>query len=127
MKKVIKLKKDSIDNKVGQIISELRKTCNKTQADLARSMSVSTSTISHYEQGVTPPSLSQLCAFADYFGVNLDYLAGRCDFSQEYAVLKSTFWDDMTYSELLDEISKLPREKKAFLYKTLLLLKSGNL
>ena len=106
---------------------QLRKSFNRTQAQLAKELNVSTSTISHYEQGVTPPSLSQLCIFADYFHVNLDYLAGRCNFSNEYNILKKPFYGDMTYSSLLDTISSLPKNKKAYLYKTIELLCNGDL
>ena len=58
-------------------IVELRERKGISQADLARQIHVSRSSISEYEKGITQPSMAVLLLLADYFEVSLDYLLGR--------------------------------------------------
>lgn len=52
----------------------------KTQQEVAKETSISYSTYRRYErQGGTEPTLSDAARLADFFGVSLDYLAGRTD------------------------------------------------
>jgi len=57
------------------------KTCRKrrheNQETIAVNCKLAYSTYRRYELGEREPTLSTLCAFADYFGVTLDQLAGR--------------------------------------------------
>lgn len=47
------------------------------QRDVADQLHIDRSTYSYYERGKTNPPLDILIKLADYFGVSLDYLAGR--------------------------------------------------
>ena len=47
------------------------------QRDVAHQLHIDRSTYSYYERGKTNPPLDILIKLADYFGVSLDYLAGR--------------------------------------------------
>lgn len=55
-------------------IKELRKKKGLTQIQLANVMHVSQGTISAYEAGTVQIDQETLKAFADYFGVSIDYL-----------------------------------------------------
>ena len=61
--------------------SENLKTCRKrrhvSQEIVAVNCKIAYGTYRRYELGEREPTLSTLCAFADYFGVTLDQLAGR--------------------------------------------------
>ena len=61
--------------------SENLKACRKhrhvSQEVVAVHCGIAYGTYRRYELGEREPSLSTFCAFADYFGVTLDQLAGR--------------------------------------------------
>ncbi|RRJ63590.1 XRE family transcriptional regulator [Paenibacillus oralis] len=50
-----------------------------SQQDIASSLRVDRTIVSHWERGTRVPSLEVACALADYFDVSLDYLVGRSD------------------------------------------------
>ena len=62
-------------------LTMLRKIKNVGQKVLASCLKVSVGTISNYENGVHQPDLNTLCKLAEYYGVTIDYLAGRNDHS----------------------------------------------
>ncbi|MBQ7770698.1 MAG: helix-turn-helix transcriptional regulator, partial [Clostridia bacterium] len=47
------------------------------QGELAKVLSVSLKTVSHWETGYTEPSVAQLIRLADYFEISIDELVGR--------------------------------------------------
>ena len=55
----------------------LRKTNKIDQSTLAKMLSVSTKTVSHWETSYTEPSISQLILLANFFDVSVDELIGR--------------------------------------------------
>lgn len=58
-------------------LTDLRKKEGLLQRDVADALHVVRCTYSYYERGKTNPPLDILIKLADYFGVSLDYLAGR--------------------------------------------------
>ena len=60
-------------------LKELRKERKETQAQTAEATGILTRQYQRYESGENEPTFKDLCAFADHFGVTLDYLAGRTD------------------------------------------------
>lgn len=62
---------------VGKKINELRKKNNMSQEELASKLFVSSRAIIKWESGETEPSITNLNAIADIFGVTTDYLLGR--------------------------------------------------
>lgn len=50
-----------------------------TQEDTAHELGIRYSTYCRYEHGGTEPTISGAARMADFFGVSLDYLAGRSD------------------------------------------------
>ena len=62
-----------------QRILHLKTARNLLQKDIAAEIGVSLRAYQYYEKGQKEPTLSVLCALADYFDVSLDYLVGRSD------------------------------------------------
>lgn len=58
-------------------LKELRKSKNISQLKLAIDLNMNQNSISRYENGVREADYSTLIAFADYFGVSVDYLLER--------------------------------------------------
>lgn len=48
-----------------------------TQQALSDKLQITRANLSRYEAGINIPPLDVLCKYADFFGVTLDYLAGR--------------------------------------------------
>ena len=62
---------------VGQVIRQLRKEKNMSQADLAYATGLSKGAISMYELDERRPKIETLEVLADYFNVDMNYLTGR--------------------------------------------------
>ncbi|MFF2889043.1 helix-turn-helix domain-containing protein [Paenibacillus sp. NPDC057967] len=50
-----------------------------SQQDIATSLGVDRTIVSHWERGTRIPSLEVACDLAEYFDVSLDYLVGRSE------------------------------------------------
>ena len=50
-----------------------------SQRDCAEKLQISPRTCAYYEAGEREPQLSVLVRIADFYGVSIDYLAGRTD------------------------------------------------
>ncbi len=111
------------DNMFGAYLSELRKENGYTQKEFGKIFHLSESSIAHYEQGRAFPDISIIIQIANYFDVNIDYLFGRCHCKLKYNELEKPFICNMTYSDLVNAISDLPKDKKKYLYDTILMLK----
>ena len=64
----------------------LRKQNNKTQAEIAKLLSITSAGYNNYEKKKTEPSIDILVKLADYYNVTLDYLVGR-EFNNEFGYL----------------------------------------
>ena len=62
---------------VGQVIRQLRKEKNMSQADLAYATGLSKGAISMYELDERRPKIETLEVLADYFNVDMNFLTGR--------------------------------------------------
>ena len=60
-------------------LRELRTKHRISQVKLAMDLNMNQNSISRYETGEREADYETLIAFADYFGVSLDYLLGRTD------------------------------------------------
>ena len=73
---------------LGARIASLRQICGLSQAELARRLHISPSTVGMYEQGRREPSVDTLVALSRIFGVSLDYLlSGQPDTIRDVAAL----------------------------------------
>ena len=57
----------------------LRKQVGQTQNDVSKELKIALRAYQNYEYGTAEPRLSTLVKLADFYGVSLDYLAGRRD------------------------------------------------
>lgn len=62
-----------------QRLRELRDKRGLSQQAVADFCQLSKSTVANYERGRRTPSITDAVILADFFGVSLDYLAGRSD------------------------------------------------
>lgn len=60
-------------------LTTLRKQGEKTQNDVSKELKIALRAYQNYEYGTAEPRLSTLVKLADFYGVSLDYLAGRRD------------------------------------------------
>lgn len=60
-------------------IRELREDADISQPKAAKLFYVSKNTYIRYETGVTEPPFSFMIRLADFYGVSLDWIAGRSD------------------------------------------------
>ena len=58
---------------------QLRKERGLSQATAAKEIKAAPRAYQNYEYGTAEPRLSTLIRIADFYGVTLDYLAGRTD------------------------------------------------
>ena len=68
---------------LGERIATFRKRAGISQAELAKRINVSTSTIGMYEQGRREPSIEVLIALSEEFNVTIDVLVKSNDVSAE--------------------------------------------
>ena len=66
-------------SKFSQRLILLRKQRRQSQLAVAKELQIALRGYQSYEYGKAEPRLSTLIKLADYFGVSLDYLAGRSD------------------------------------------------
>jgi len=60
-------------------LATLRKERGLTQKQVYTAVGMSMTGYQRYEYGTREPAYQKLLALADFFGVSLDYLAGRTD------------------------------------------------
>lgn len=58
----------------GERLKRLRQKQRLTQTGLALRAGIANNCVSNYERSVCEPSVTNLCALADVFGVSMDYL-----------------------------------------------------
>lgn len=78
-------------------LKELRKDKDLSQAELAKKLNVSKSTISMLEVGSRKPSWELMEQIADFFNVDLDYLLGKEE--------QSRFFMDYSMYTVVNELS----------------------
>lgn len=69
-----------------QRIRDLREDADKTQLEIAEYLGTTAQYYGKYEKGERELPFSRAIQLADYYGVSLDYLAGRCKHKQEMSV-----------------------------------------
>ena len=96
----------------GELLAELRQDKGLTQKQLGRVLSVSTGTISNYENGVHYPDLEKLVALADYFQVSTDYLLGRENSTRTVHISEAKELQDERIIRLIHRYSQLPKDRQ---------------
>lgn len=96
----------------GELLAELRQDRRLTQKELAQIIFVTDGTISNYENGVHLPDVDKLISLADFFGVTVDYLLGRCSSSLSPDVFDEPVIGKKTAGELIRDIREMTSERK---------------
>ena len=96
----------------GELLAELRQDKGLTQKQLGRVLSVSTGTISNYENGVHYPDLEKLVVLADYFQVSTDYLLGRENSTRTVHISEAKELQDERIIRLIHRYSQLPKDRQ---------------
>ena len=96
----------------GELLAELRQDKGLTQKQLGRVLSVSTGTISNYENGVHYPDLEKLVQLADYFQVSTDYLLGRENSARTVHISEAKELQDERIIRLIHRYSQLPKDRQ---------------
>jgi transcriptional regulator with XRE-family HTH domain len=87
-------------NKIGQILRELRKSRQMTQADVSNLIQTDRSNVANYEKGRRLPPINTAIVIAQFFNVSLDYLIlGKKSKSNNFFTDK----EDETYKTLMAE------------------------
>ena len=63
---------------IAKTLINLREVNFLTQTDIAHHLHLSSSTISHYEKGITVPPTEIIFRLAEFYDVTTDYILGRC-------------------------------------------------
>lgn len=69
-------------------LRQLRQSVGLSQAEFAKQVGTTKSSINMYERGEREPNLDRLETFADYFNVDMDYLLGKSDVPNKWANTK---------------------------------------
>jgi transcriptional regulator with XRE-family HTH domain len=81
-------------------------------AEVSRATGISNMTLSDWKRGISTPKTDKLQKIADFFGVSLDYLTGRDEFSDEQAMLDARISEDLELKEAIEKYYTLSNEKK---------------
>lgn len=96
----------------GELMAELRQDRGLTQRELGKILSVSTGTISNYENGVHYPDLEKLVQLADYFQVSTDYLLGRREYMKTARYAQAHHSQDETLTKMIHSLLHLPEDRQ---------------
>ncbi len=66
-----------MENKIGEVLTGLRKEKKISQKEIAEKINISQRAYAHYEKGDREPNIETMIRLADYYKVSLDYLTGR--------------------------------------------------
>lgn len=93
---------------IAKTLINLREVNFLTQTDIAHHLHLSSSTISHYEKGITVPPTEIIFRQAEFYDVTTDYILGRCasktNLNDTYA-LKLT--NKMTIGDAVEIMTKM--------------------
>ncbi len=106
---------------IAKTLVNLRELNFLTQIDVAKHLHITSSSISHYEKGITIPPTEIVVRLAAFYNVTTDYILGRCasktNLNDTYA-LKLT--DKMTIGdavEIMINMTDSEKEHLAFIIK----------
>lgn len=103
---------------IAKTLVNLRELNFLTQIDIAQYLHLSSSTISHYEKGITVPPTEVIFRLAEFYNVTTDYILGRCasktNLNETYALKltnKITIGDAV---EIMTKMNDSEREHLAY-------------
>lgn len=79
-----------MENKLPQVLKELREKNSLNQTDIAKKINVSQRAYSFYETGQREPKIDTLLRLSELYNVPLDVLVGKYDLPKDYNPMKKT-------------------------------------
>ncbi len=104
----------------------LREKRGYSQKQLAEALHVSKNSVSHYELGVSMPSIDIIMNMADIFDVSIDYLLGRSSVNLSKRLLEKSLEKKTTAGIVLESILRLDKEHRNDLLKILHYIEKDN-
>lgn len=105
---------------IGKRLKEVRKSKKLTQAELAKIVGVSVSTVKKWEQDQVDPNTAALISIAVALNVSIDYLFGNIPETDLVVVA------DGDIKRIIEVVEDLPQSHREALFKYAELLKKGN-
>lgn len=102
-------------NDIGMKLKTLRKGRKLTQSQVADAFGVARGTVSNHEIGRRKPSIKELQAYAEYYGVSLDYFGIESSSKDE-------LFDILARAKKVFNDENIPTDKKEDLYRELMKL-----
>lgn len=97
----------------------LREERGYTQQNLAETLHVTKTSISHYELGISMPSVDVIIQMAEIFSVSLDYLLCRTDCNISYNKLIKPYCKGASTEKLIETLLSLDVSHRLDLLKLL--------
>lgn len=85
------------NEKMGQLISELRKSNQMTQKDLAVKLNVSDKAVSKWERGLSCPDISLLLPLSDILGLTIEELLNGEKSNSEVVNMQTSVYNALEY------------------------------
>lgn len=112
---------NAMNNYFSERIRQLRKEKSLTQQVIATALGVGQTTVANYENGTRLPDYEKLCAYADLFGVSVDYLLGRSeDIQSNKAPDRAEVETVYQFSDYMDSLLACDKNKAIRILLTLL-------
>jgi len=109
---------------LGARIAALRKNIGMSQAELAKALAISPSTVGMYEQGRRQPSVEMLTQLSRVFQVSIDFLVtGNPSSEQERQAINNLLLERVTAAEQLGDkrVRPFSRQELAVLFAAMLM------
>ena len=109
-----------------ETLKHLREDAGYTQEELAKTLSVSKTTISHYEIGLNMPNIVTLLQIADLFNVSLDYLMGRLSVRMPHDIMHKQFVKGTNNASLIERLNTLDTKHRQIIIDLLNCVEADN-
>nr|WP_317360206.1 helix-turn-helix transcriptional regulator [uncultured Tyzzerella sp.] len=90
-----------------EILRNLREDKDLKQIDIANILCITQQTYSNYENAKSEIPLTHLIKLADFYNISTDFLLGRVTYKNNLTSLNDLLINNITYGDLLNNISKL--------------------
>lgn len=104
---------------VGSRITYFRNDRGLTQKDVATAIGVSNKTVSKWETGLSSPSINELVALSEFFGVSTDVFLGLSHGENDIKDSLRKEFDDLTKAQAAQKVFELTRCLLIFCFETM--------